>query len=77
MSFRGACDEKSISIIDALKMYTYEVAWTTFDEKERGSLEKGKQADFLLLDGESPAILGYHAGVSPVVDVYKHGEKVS
>jgi imidazolonepropionase len=42
-----------------------------------GSLEAGKQADFLLLDGESPAILAYHAGVSPVVSVYKRGELVS
>ena len=41
-----------------------------------GSLDVGKQADFLLLDGESPAILAYHAGVSPVVAVYKNGEPV-
>ncbi len=38
-----------------------------------GSLEPGKQADFLILDGESPAILAYHAGVSPVSAVYKKG----
>ena len=41
-----------------------------------GSLDVGKQADFLVLDGESPAILAYHAGVSPVVEVYKKGEQV-
>jgi imidazolonepropionase len=41
-----------------------------------GSLDQGKQADFLLLDGESPAILAYHAGVSSVAYVYKAGEKV-
>jgi len=51
----GACNhpydpEQSISIIDALKMFTYEVAWTTFDEKERGSLEKGKIADMVVLN---------------------------
>jgi imidazolonepropionase len=38
-----------------------------------GSLEPGKQADFLILDGETPAILPYHAGVSPVIAVYKKG----
>ncbi len=38
-----------------------------------GSLDVGKQADFLLLDGETPAILAYHAGVSSVVSVYKRG----
>ncbi|MDP6681821.1 MAG: amidohydrolase [Desulfobacterales bacterium] len=51
----GACNhpydpDQSVSIIDALKMYTYEVAWTTFDEKERGSLEKGKIADMVILN---------------------------
>jgi len=41
-----------------------------------GSLDQGKKADFLILDGESPAILAYHAGVSSVAYVYKAGEKV-
>jgi imidazolonepropionase len=41
-----------------------------------GSLAPGKQADFLLLEGDSPAILAYHAGVSPVTAVYKCGENV-
>ncbi len=42
-----------------------------------GSLDKGKQADFLLLEGESPAILAYHAGVSSVASVYKKGLKIN
>ncbi len=42
-----------------------------------GSLDVGKQADFVLLEGESPAILAYHAGVSPVLQVYKKGELVA
>jgi len=51
----GACNhpfdpEQSVSIMDALKMYTYEIAWTGFDEKERGSLEKGKIADMVILN---------------------------
>ncbi len=41
-----------------------------------GSLDVGKQADFLVLDGDSPAILAYHAGVSPVVEVYKRGRRL-
>lgn len=41
-----------------------------------GSLDVGKQADFVVLDGESPAILAYHAGVSPVSEVYKRGLRV-
>lgn len=42
-----------------------------------GSIEPGKQADMLLLDGDSPTILAYHAGVSPVMAVYKLGEPVA
>lgn len=41
-----------------------------------GSLDTGKQADFLLLDGDSPAILAYHAGVSSVARVYKNGSEI-
>jgi imidazolonepropionase len=46
-------------------------------QKQVGSLNTGKQADMILLDGASPAILAYHAGVSPVKAVYKKGERVS
>lgn len=51
----GACNhpydpDQSVSIVDALKMYTYEVAWASFDETDRGSLEKGKIADMVILN---------------------------
>ncbi|MCX7828307.1 MAG: imidazolonepropionase [Thermanaerothrix sp.] len=41
-----------------------------------GSLEEGKQADFVVLDGKTPATMAYHAGVNSVLEVYKRGEKV-
>jgi len=37
-------------------MYTSGVAWTTFDEKERGSLEKGKIADMVILNQDPLAL---------------------
>jgi len=51
----GACNhpydpDQSVSIIDALKMYTCEVAWTSFDDNDRGSLEKGKIADMVIMN---------------------------
>lgn len=51
----GACNhpynpDQSLSILEALKMFTYEVAWASFDEKERGSLEIGKIADMVILN---------------------------
>jgi predicted amidohydrolase YtcJ len=51
----GACNHpydpaQSVSIKDALKMYTSEIAWTSFDEGERGTLENGKVADLVILN---------------------------
>ncbi len=62
---------------EALVAATLNGAYAINKQKITGSLDVGKQADFLLLDGESPAILAYHAGVSPVLAVYKHGELVN
>lgn len=42
-----------------------------------GSIEQGKQADFLLLDIPSLAYLPYHIGVSDIVAVIKKGNIVS
>jgi imidazolonepropionase len=61
---------------EALTAATLNAAYALGMAETVGSLEPGKQADFLLLDGDSPAILAYHAGVSPVTTVYKRGERV-
>jgi len=67
----------NMSPAEALTASTLNSAYAIGKAETTGSLEPGKLADFLLLDGESPAILAYHAGVNPVVDVYKRGEKVA
>ena len=41
---------QSLTIAEALKIFTYNAAWTSFDEKERGSLEAGKTADMVILN---------------------------
>lgn len=41
---------ESASILDALRMFTSEVARTTFDDTERGSLEPGKLADMVIMN---------------------------
>lgn len=67
----------NLSVNEALVAATLNAAYSIQKAKTVGSLDVGKSADFLLLDGESPAVLAYHAGVSPVVEVYKRGERVA
>jgi len=66
-----------LSPAEALTGATLNSAYAIGTADRTGSLEAGKQADFVLLDGESPAILAYHAGVSPVEAVYKRGRRVA
>ena len=47
---------QSLTIAEALKMFTYNAAWTTFDEGERGSLEVGKAADMVILNRDPLAM---------------------
>ncbi|MCX6636393.1 MAG: amidohydrolase, partial [Acidobacteria bacterium] len=42
--------EQRITREQAIRLYTVNNAYLTFEEKEKGSLEKGKLADFILLD---------------------------
>jgi predicted amidohydrolase YtcJ len=42
--------EQRISLIDALKTFTINGAYLTYDEDVRGSLEAGKLADLVILD---------------------------
>ncbi|MHA1733904.1 MAG: amidohydrolase [Promethearchaeota archaeon] len=42
--------EQSVTVAEALRMYTYEVAWMGFDEAERGTLEVEKVADLVVLN---------------------------
>jgi len=65
-----------MSPAEALTGTTLNAAYSINMADRVGSLDKGKQADFLLLDGETPAILAYHAGVSSVAAVYKKGQKM-
>lgn len=65
-----------LSVFEALGAATLNAAYAIGMSGRVGSLEAGKSADFLLLDGEGPGVLAYRAGVSPVLSVYKRGEKV-
>jgi len=40
-----------------------------------GSLEPGKRADFVVLDGDDPAMIPYRPGHNPVVETWIGGER--
>ncbi|HWA35569.1 MAG TPA: amidohydrolase, partial [Cyclobacteriaceae bacterium] len=46
----GWVPEQKITVDEALKAYTLNAAYASFEEKIKGSLEKGKLADFVILD---------------------------
>jgi predicted amidohydrolase YtcJ len=45
----GWVPEQKISVEEALRAYTVTAAYAAFEEKEKGSLEPGKLADFVIL----------------------------
>lgn len=42
--------EQKISRLEAIRLYTYNNAFLTFEESKKGSIEPGKLADFIILD---------------------------
>ncbi len=76
----GACNHpydstQSLSIQEALKMFTFEVARSTFDERQRGSLEVGKIADFAILNRDPLAMDPKDLRQLKVEELYLSGEK--
>src|SRR5262249_10354769 len=48
----GWVPEQKIRPDEALRAYTVSAAWAAFEEKEKGSLEIGKLADFVVLSDD-------------------------
>ena len=55
---QGWVPAQKISVEEALRAYTVDGAYPQFAEKRKGSLEKGKLADFVLLDRDLTTIPG-------------------
>ena len=53
----GFCMENAVPVLDALKGYTTWGAYAQFADENRGSLEAGKHADFVVLSGD-PLVIG-------------------
>lgn len=64
----GWVPEQRIDVAASLKAYTLDAAYAIFEEANRGSLEKGKLADFVILDNN---ILEIQPAEIPQVQVMK------
>ncbi|HOO62323.1 MAG TPA: imidazolonepropionase [Synergistaceae bacterium] len=68
--------QMNMSVEETLVASTLNSAYAIGKNAFAGSLQEGKRADFLLLEGRSPAIFAYHAGVSPVKERFIRGERI-
>lgn len=72
----GFQTENAINRIQALRGITIWAAKAQFEEKEKGSIEVGKYADFVILDNDIMKIDGAALPKVKVLKTYVNGEKV-
>ena len=72
----GFQTENSLSREEALKSMTIWAAYANFEDHEKGSIEKGKFADFVILDENIMTIQEQKIPETKVISTYLNGEKV-
>ncbi len=72
----GFQPENALNRIEALRGMTIWAARANFEEKEKGSLEPGKYADFVILDKDIMKAKGAELPKVKVLKTYVNGEKV-
>jgi predicted amidohydrolase YtcJ len=73
---RGFQMENALSRTEALKGMTVWAAKANFEEKEKGSIEVGKYADFVILDKDIMKVTGSDLPNVKVIKTYINGVKV-
>jgi predicted amidohydrolase YtcJ len=68
--------ENALTREETIKGMTIWAAYSNFEEKEKGSLEKGKFADFVILDTDIMKCSEKNILTSKVLSTYLNGEKV-
>jgi len=68
--------ENAVSRVEALKGITLWAAKGCFEENEKGSLEAGKYADFVVLDQDIMAVSEKKILATKVLQTFIHGEKM-
>ena len=69
--------DEAIPVLDALRGVTSEAAWQNFEEKDRGSIEPGKLADFVILDRNPLTVPPMELRDLQVLETLIGGEPVS
>jgi hypothetical protein len=72
----GFQPENALNRVEALRGMTIWAAKANFEEKEKGSIEPGKFADFVILDQDIMKIKGNQLPKVKVLKTYVNGEKV-
>jgi imidazolonepropionase len=72
-----ACTLFRLTPEESLRGVTRHAAQALGWQNRLGTLEVGKQADFVLWEVSSPAELSYFIGGNPCVDVIKNGSVVA
>lgn len=70
-----ACMNYGLTPNEALAAVTINAAWSLRLHEEAGSIEVGKKADFLILDGHSVNAIPYEFANNPVKTVYISGKE--
>ncbi len=73
---KGFQPENAITRTEALKGMTIWAAKANFEEKEKGSIELGKYADFVILDADIMRVSASQLPYAKVLKSYINGEKV-
>ena len=68
--------DQKMSREQALRAFTLDAAWAAHQEKELGSLEKGKLADFILVDRDMFSMPAEQIKDLKVLETWVGGEKV-
>jgi len=76
LAMNFACTLWGFTPEEALRAMTVEAAHALDLAHDRGTLEAGKLADFVVWDAEHPAELPYAMGANPAHAVYKRGQRV-
>lgn len=67
--------KEQLTIYQALRTYTYNGAYATFEEKSRGTLAVGKEADFIILNQDPFKVQSHEIAELSVNKTFIHGKE--